>query len=295
MEHFSTAVKQGQEKGITTSGSNISYWLDSVAPIRFTPLTSDLKTDVAIIGGGLAGLSIAYNLVKAGKKVVVLEDGFIGSGESGRTTAHIVNALDDRYSEIERVLGEEKCRLAAESHTEAINFIERVSKEENIDCEFTRLDGFLFLHPTDDAKTIDQEFVATNKHGTTTGAVEQMHSYEEDGVYNIRLVTRREFCIYEKTVAVPVFEMFIPNVISPDQSGYNDVFTIRYGQLEGVTPQDYGFNVTLTIFNRWGRKVYYSDNYQYNWSGADLPSGTYYYEVTVDGHATCKSWLHLLK
>ena len=68
MEHFSTAVKQGQEKGITTSGSNISYWLDSVAPIRFTPLTSDLKTDVAIIGGGLAGLSIAYNLVKAGKK-----------------------------------------------------------------------------------------------------------------------------------------------------------------------------------------------------------------------------------
>ena len=147
---------------------------------------------------------------------------------------------------------------------------------------------------TDSLKAEDSFFFDFGD-GTTTGAVEQMHSYEEDGVYNIRLVTRREFCIYEKTVAVPVFEMFIPNVISPDQSGYNDVFTIRYGQLEGVTPQDYGFNVTLTIFNRWGRKVYYSDNYQYNWSGADLPSGTYYYGVTVDGHATCKSWLHLLK
>lgn len=172
MEHYSTSVKHGQEKGITTSGSNVSYWLDSVEPIRFTPLTSNLKTDVAIIGGGLAGLSVAYNLAKAGKKVVVLEDGFIGSGESGRTTAHVVNALDDRYSEIERVLGEEKCRLAAESHTAAIDFIERVSREENIDCDFTRLDGFLFLHPTDEAKTIDDEFVATNRHGIRTEKIE---------------------------------------------------------------------------------------------------------------------------
>jgi glycine/D-amino acid oxidase-like deaminating enzyme len=49
------------------------------------------------IGGGIAGLTISYLLSKAGKKVTVIEDGYIGSGETGRTTAHITHALDDRY------------------------------------------------------------------------------------------------------------------------------------------------------------------------------------------------------
>src|SRR5688500_13163084 len=167
MEHHNT-ILHGADIGISTYESNISYWLVSVEPIRFTPLASNLKTEVVIIGGGIAGLSVAYCLVKAGKKVVLVEDGFIGSGESGRTTAHLVNALDDRYSEIERVLGEEKCQMAAESHTAAINFIEQAVREHNIDCEFQRVDGFLFLHPTDDHRTIDDEFVATNKHGIRT-------------------------------------------------------------------------------------------------------------------------------
>src|SRR5690349_10859783 len=158
MEHFNTSVHEGQPKGVTTSGSNISFWLDSVEPIRYSPLGTSLKTEVVIVGAGIAGLSVAYCLSKAGKQVVVVEDGFVGSGETGRTTAHLVNALDDRYAEIERVLGEEKCRLAAESHTEAINFVEKVVRDEHIECDFKRVDGFLFLHPTDEAKTIDEEF-----------------------------------------------------------------------------------------------------------------------------------------
>jgi glycine/D-amino acid oxidase-like deaminating enzyme/nitrite reductase/ring-hydroxylating ferredoxin subunit len=183
MEHYNTSVQQGQDMGVTTSGSNVSFWLDTVKPIRFSPLNSNLQTEVVIIGGGIAGLSVAYCLVKAGKKVVVVEDGFIGSGETGRTTAHLVNALDDRYAEIERVLGDEKCRLAAESHTAAIDFIERVISEENIQCEFKRVDGFLFLHPTDDKKTIDDEFVATNKHGIRTEKIEGVPGMEgEHGI-----------------------------------------------------------------------------------------------------------------
>ncbi|MGC1242649.1 MAG: FAD-dependent oxidoreductase [Chryseosolibacter sp.] len=168
MENNKRAVLQGQHKGLTTSGSNISYWLDSVEPIRFSPLSGNQKTEIVIVGGGISGLSVAYCLVKAGRKVMVVDDGYVGSGESGRTTAHLVNALDDRYTEIERVLGEERCRHAAESHTEAINFIERVVREENIDCAFMRLDGFLFLHPSDKAKTIDDEFTVTNKYGIRT-------------------------------------------------------------------------------------------------------------------------------
>ena len=102
MEHRDTTL-HGLDKGISTSGSNISYWLDSVESIRFTPLASNLKTEVVVVGGGIAGLSVAYCLVKAGKKVVVVEDGFIGSGESGRTTAHLVNALD-QYIRVEHFI-----------------------------------------------------------------------------------------------------------------------------------------------------------------------------------------------
>lgn len=131
--------------------------------------------------------------------------------------------------------------------------------------------------------------------GLTSDNTEDEHFFEKDGVYDVRLVTQREFCIYESIVSIPVFEMFIPNVITPGQSQHNDVFTIRYGETDGVTPGDYGFRVSLSIYNRWGRLVYQADDYQYDWTGKDVASGIYYYEVTVDGHATCKSWLQVVK
>jgi len=145
---------------------------------------------------------------------------------------------------------------------------------------------------TDSLKGTDSFFFDFGDGATTDHEMAQ-HSFEEDGVFNIRLVTQREFCVYEKNVAVPIFELYIPNVITPGQPDYNDVFTIRYGQTDGVTPRDYGFNVSLTVFNRWGRKVYESADYQYDWSGNGLAPGIYYYEVSIDGHAVCKSWLHL--
>ena len=67
---------------------------------------------------------------------MLLEDGFIGSGETGDTTAHLSNALDDRYYELERLHGRAGSRLAAESHTAAIDAIEAIIQAENIQCDF---------------------------------------------------------------------------------------------------------------------------------------------------------------
>src|SRR6188508_2109060 len=92
------------------SDKPISYWTDSSAPIVKVSLAENLETDVVIVGGGLAGLSVAYCLSQSGKKVILVEDGSIGSGETGRTTAHLVTALDDRYYEFERIFGEEKTK-----------------------------------------------------------------------------------------------------------------------------------------------------------------------------------------
>lgn len=156
------------QQGIATSGNNNSFWINSVEPVKFTSLESDLETDILIIGGGISGMSTAYNLLRAGRQVVLVEDGYIGSGETGRTTAHIVNALDERYFELEKLYGKEKVKLIAESHTAAIDYIEKIVKDENIDCDFIRLDGYLFLHPSDDYKSIEDELKATHEAGIQT-------------------------------------------------------------------------------------------------------------------------------
>ncbi len=109
---------------------------------------------------------------------MLVEDGNIGSGETGRTTAHLVNALDDRYYEIERVFGEEGARLAAESHTRAIDFIENAIQTENISCDFERLSGYLFLDPSDDEKSMDKEFEALQRVGIASERLDKVPHFK---------------------------------------------------------------------------------------------------------------------
>src|SRR5438874_11878539 len=134
------------------SGQTVSVWMASVKEIPADgTLTKDERADVCIVGAGIAGMTTAYLLAREGERVVVLDDGPIGGGMTSRTTAHLVNALDDRFYELERLHGEKGSRLAAESHSAAIDRIEAIVKEEGIDCEFERLDGYLFV-PPDESK-----------------------------------------------------------------------------------------------------------------------------------------------
>ena len=157
-----------------SSGENKTFWLESEPANPFPKLSSDISADVLVIGAGISGLTTAYNLLKAGKQVVVVEDGFIGSGESGRTTAHITCALDDRYYELESMLGKESAAFAAESHMEAIKFIENTVKLENIHCHFKTVDGYLFLHPSDKEENLDKEYAAIKDAGITVKMVDHI-------------------------------------------------------------------------------------------------------------------------
>jgi glycine/D-amino acid oxidase-like deaminating enzyme len=130
-----------------------------------TPLQQNIEVDVCIVGAGIAGLTSAYLLGKEGKRVAVLDGKDVGGGETGRTTAHLSNALDDRYFNIESVFGEEGSRLAAQSHVAAIDRIEAIVREERIDCDFERVDGYLFTSTGKDTATLDQELVAARIAG----------------------------------------------------------------------------------------------------------------------------------
>jgi glycine/D-amino acid oxidase-like deaminating enzyme/nitrite reductase/ring-hydroxylating ferredoxin subunit len=169
-----SAEKIENSEGIISSGETVSYWLDSVQPLHFETLNADVDADVLIIGGGIAGLSTAYHMLKKGRSIVLVEDGYIASGETGRTTAHLTSALDDRYYEIENAFGEEESRKAAASHTAAIDVVEEIIRNENIDCDFRRINGYLFIHPSDTKENLKKEFDATQRAGLNTQWLEHI-------------------------------------------------------------------------------------------------------------------------
>jgi glycine/D-amino acid oxidase-like deaminating enzyme/nitrite reductase/ring-hydroxylating ferredoxin subunit len=142
-----------------------SLWAASADLPQFSPLQKTLHVDVCVVGAGIAGLTTAYLLARAGRRVAVLDDGPVAGGMTQMTTGHITHALDDRYFELESVQGREAARLAADSHTAAIDRIATIVKQEAIDCDFTRLDGYLFLAQDDRPATLARELDAAHRAG----------------------------------------------------------------------------------------------------------------------------------
>src|SRR5688572_6781177 len=168
-----------------TSGEHKTFWLETGWQASYGSLKESITSDVVVVGGGLGGVSVAYVLSKAGKKVVLIEDGLIASGETGRTTAHLVSALDDRYADLEFIFGEEDTRLIAQSHSAAIDFIEETCRLERIDCHFERVDGYLFLHPSDKPESLTKEGDAARRAGIKVSEVSSIpgiDSYDGGGL-----------------------------------------------------------------------------------------------------------------
>ncbi len=133
----------------------------------YKPLARNTQVDVCVVGAGIAGLTTAYLLLKEGKTVVVLDDGPVVSGETERTTAHAVTALDDRYIDLEKLHGQRATKLAAQSHAAAIDRIEKIVRDETIACGFRRLPGYLFLSDGESRTLLERELAAIHRAGLT--------------------------------------------------------------------------------------------------------------------------------
>lgn len=130
-----------------------SFWRATAPPLRFPTLDEDLRADVVVIGGGIAGLTAAYLLLKARRSVVVLERDQIGYGETGQTTAHITYVTDSRLSELVKRFGRDHAQAVWDAGLSAMEQIQEITQTEGIDCELAQIPGFLVAaHDKDAAK-----------------------------------------------------------------------------------------------------------------------------------------------
>src|SRR5688500_1924711 len=142
-----------------------SLWLDTNHPDQRSSLTHNARAEVCVIGAAIAGTTAAYPLAREGRRVLLLNHGTPGCGQTGVTTAHLSNVIDDRYTEIIRLHGVDGARLARESHAAAISRIETICREERIDADFERVSGYLFLSPEHDESYLDEEQDAAVRAG----------------------------------------------------------------------------------------------------------------------------------
>jgi glycine/D-amino acid oxidase-like deaminating enzyme/nitrite reductase/ring-hydroxylating ferredoxin subunit len=153
--------------------SSISLWRTETHLPTFSSLENDLETDVCVIGAGIAGLTTAYLLSQEGKKVLLIEANTIGSGETGRTTAHFFPP-DEWYHNIENTFDIEHSILVADSFSKAVDLVESIIKKEHIECTFERVSGYLYSLSEKEHGEIEEEVNAARRAGVTVQKLEQV-------------------------------------------------------------------------------------------------------------------------
>jgi glycine/D-amino acid oxidase-like deaminating enzyme/nitrite reductase/ring-hydroxylating ferredoxin subunit len=142
-----------------------SLWMDTPVLDDARALDRDETADVIVVGSGIAGLSTAYELVKSGKSVIVVDRGPIGKGMTSRTTAHLTAQCDDGFDKLISRRGEDLATRWYQSQAASIDRIEQHQRDLGIECDFRRLTGHLFLAQGMEPDFIDKEFEATKKVG----------------------------------------------------------------------------------------------------------------------------------
>ncbi|MGI8440020.1 MAG: FAD-dependent oxidoreductase [Thermoleophilaceae bacterium] len=151
-----------------------SLWLDGVgAPVR-PALDGDLSVDVAVIGGGIVGLTTALLLKRGGASVAVVEAGRIGHGVTGHSTAKVSSLHGLVYGEITARFGERAARIYGEANEAAIERIAGFVEEERIDCDFERAPAFVYTESQGEADALRQEAAIARGLGLPASYVEEV-------------------------------------------------------------------------------------------------------------------------
>ncbi len=147
-----------------------SLWLEAAEKPPFEPLKEDRKTEVLIIGGGLAGLLCAYELEKAGVDYVLVEASEICGGITKNTTAKITSQHGLCYHKLLKRFGLEKARAYLEAGEKAVEKYRALCK--TVDCDFEEQDAFVYS--LREERLIEKELNALDKIGFSAGFVKDL-------------------------------------------------------------------------------------------------------------------------
>jgi glycine/D-amino acid oxidase-like deaminating enzyme len=156
----------------TEHARNLSFWLETTPDTSYPPLSDVLTVDVAIIGAGITGLTAAWLLKEAGATVAVLEAHRIASSVTGFTTAKVTSQHSLLYQEIAKTFGEEKSRLYGEANEQAKELIAEIVAAHSIDCDFRRLDAYVYTTDDGEVDRIRKEAEVTRGLGLPASFVE---------------------------------------------------------------------------------------------------------------------------
>ncbi|HLV66129.1 MAG TPA: FAD-dependent oxidoreductase [Polyangiaceae bacterium] len=146
--------------------STHSLWASTASRPTFPALEVDgLEVDVAVVGGGITGVTLAMLLKLAGQRVALLEARRLGSGTTQGTTAHLTAVLDTPYRVLEERFGEHAARLAADSSQRAIAQVAALVERFRLTCEFERVPGYLFTEHDADYDVLKEEAEAASRAG----------------------------------------------------------------------------------------------------------------------------------
>lgn len=283
-------------------------WLELVKGAKEYPsLKENVETEVVIIGGGLAGLLSAYLLTKEGKKVVIVEKKSYENSITSFTTAFLTHVVDTALTDLRKMFKDAGAKKIWQSHKDAIDEIEKIVTEENIDCEFIRVPEYMYANSESEFKDLETEDKSAKDLGfDLTLRKENIFSFNNIGSLLIpdqakfhplkfamglkEILEKRGVLIFENTEAVSIsgdIPVVVETKLDSKQGDQKGKITAQYAIIATYQP----FNNPRELFAHKG--MYISYVYEVEIASGIIPEGLYqdqknpYHYFRIDKGEVC--------
>jgi glycine/D-amino acid oxidase-like deaminating enzyme/nitrite reductase/ring-hydroxylating ferredoxin subunit len=168
-----STILHHHDEDVFPPGSSRSLWIETTPETSFERLEKGVSVDVAVIGGGIAGITAAYLLKQAGRSVAVVEADRILRGVTGHTTAKLTSAHGLIYDHLVSRFGKDQASLYAQANQTAIEKVASLVRDLDIDCGFRRTAAYTYADNQQDVRRIRSEVEAARTLGLPVSYVDE--------------------------------------------------------------------------------------------------------------------------
>lgn len=151
-----------------------SIWIATTPTTNYPSLPGNMSVDTVVVGGGIAGISVAHLLKEKGQRVALIESDRIVEGTTGNTTAKVTSLHGLKYAKLLKRYGEAGAKIYGDANQAAINKIEEIVKQYAIDCDFLRLPAYTYAQSPNDREKVQAEVEAAKSLGLPASYVDDV-------------------------------------------------------------------------------------------------------------------------